>query len=371
MPKTFADRTKQLEAALKEVEKIGVSTDFEIPEPEFYSTGNMAIDAICGGGIAIGKIAEFAGPPASGKTTTAVSTAAGIIEQGGIVAFYDYERAIDKPYFRALGIDPDDSKHFLYFAPRTLEDGANSLRKLLDKQAVDLAVFDSVARMATNHELTAETGKVLVADRAKMMYQFIRQVIDPLADAQASIIFLNHLLEKVDATFMGQQMAARGIKQYTSPGGNAIPYNASQRLQFKKSGQLTNEELNPITNEVTKTIIGNKHEVKVVKNKVGRPEGKVEVINIMGEGFSQSRTALEVLKAYKAIHKNGAWFEARDPRLVEILGDKKYQGENNVYDTLFGTPSGRGQAINIAQELLAAAYNDLPETSSDEGDLEV
>lgn len=361
MPKKAATGKKSLADTLAELRKKDVRIGFDDleAEPEFWSTGNLAIDTICGGGIPKGKITELAGPPASGKTTTAVSAARSVIQEGGYVAFFDYERAIDKPYFRALGVDPD-SEQFIYFTPRSLEDGANIFRQLTDTGELQLGIFDSVARMATQHELEADTGKVLVADRAKMMYQFLRQVVDPLADNGTSLVFLNHLLEKVDATFMGQKLAAQGIKQYTSPGGNAIPYFASLRLQFKKISDLTAEELDPLTNELNKNAkYGSKHSVFVAKNKVGKPGGRAEVTNIMGEGFSQMKTAFDLLVKYGAVNKNGAWYKAKEPRLVELVGETQVQGEAKMLAELTNTGLGRGTLISVASELLTEAVTNL------------
>lgn len=352
MPKT-KDKKLSLAETLSALRKSGTRIGFEevSAEPEFWSTGNMAIDTICGGGFPKGKVIELAGPEASGKTTTAVSTARTVMEEGGNVVFADYERAIDKPYFRQLGVDPD-SEQFIYLTPYSLEEGANIFRQLLATGEVQYAVFDSVARMATENELTAETGKVLVADRAKMMYQFLRQIVDPLADNNCSVVFLNHLLEKVDATFMGQQMAARGIKQYTTPGGKALSFFSSLRLFYNKAGDLTTEAFNPLLNESSKVKYGSKHKIKVVKNKVGKPGGEAEVTNIMGQGFSQIHTAIDLLLNYGVIKKNGAWFTPKEDRLIEVLGDKQIQGLGNVVDIITSNPLAKATTVTVAHELL-------------------
>lgn len=357
-----------LSDTLAELRKAGTRIGFEEvnAEPEFWSTGNMAIDTITGGGFPKGKIVELAGPEASGKTTTAVSTARDVMQQGGYVGFLDYERAIDKPYFRQLGVDPD-SEQFIYLTPHSLEEGANIFRSLLATGELQYAVFDSVARMATENELTAETGKVLVADRAKMMYQFLRQIVDPLADNNCTAVFLNHLLEKVDATFMGQQLAARGIKQYVTPGGKGLSFFSSLRLFYNKSGDLTHEAFNPILNEASKVKYGSKHKIKVVKNKVGKPGGEAEVTNIMGEGFSQLRTAFDILLNYGAIKKNGAWFSPKEDRLVDLLGVGQIQGEENLYLKISDDAATRATAITVAHELLKQAVDSQVVSTEDSG----
>lgn len=369
MPPKKKDAKPTLAETLSKLRKEGTRIGFQEidAEPEFWSTGNMAIDTICGGGFPKGKIIELAGPEASGKTTTAVSTARNVMEEGGNVVFCDYERAIDKPYFRQLGVDPD-SEQFIYLTPYSLEEGANLFRSLLATGEVQYAVFDSVARMATENELTAETGKVMVADRAKMMYQFLRQIVDPLADNNCSVVFLNHLLEKVDITFMGQQLAARGVKQYVTPGGKGLSFFSSLRLFYNKSEDLTRETFNPLLNENSKIKYGSKHKIKVVKNKVGKPGGEAEVTNIMGQGFSQLYTAVDLLLNYGVIKKSGAWFVPKEPRLISVLGDKQIQGLNNVIDAINSTAEAKGTVITVAHELLqqhvdSQVFEEIEETS--------
>lgn len=362
--KTAKKQAPTIASVLAELEKDGVKLgSLEVSEPKWYTTCNMAIDAKLGGGIAVGKIVEFAGPNASGKTTTAGSTAANIMAEGGIVAFFDFERSLDKPYFQTLGVDVDNKDQFLYFTPRTLEDGANILRALLKTGELDLAIMDSVARMVTQTELDAPTGTVTVMDKAKMLYQFCRQVVDDLADTDCTLIFINHLLEKVDMTFAGRQAAARGIKNYTTPGGNAIPFFASQRLFFEKKGNIYAQEIDPVTNTETKTAIGYNHLIRVAKNKVGKPEGVINVVNILGEGFSQTRTAMEILKSYGYVEQNASWFNVSDERLIEHVGAKKYQGEESLYRALTEDPAARGTMISIARELLNREYESLVEAA--------
>lgn len=358
--KKAADEVLSAEEILAKLQDEGLKIGLDIPEQQWYSTGNMALDTVTGGGIPVGRIATFAGAQASGKTTTAVSTARSVIEEGRRVLFCDAERTLDKPYFKSLGVDPDDSKTFVRFNPRTLEEGFNTIRKLTNTGEFGLTIIDSIPALTTEKERTGDIESGMNLELPKLLRAALKQANDYCYANDSTLILLNHLMEKVDITFMGQQLAARGIKQYTMPGGTGPMFYSSMILWFTKSQFPIKASLyDPIKNEVAdKKILGFEHKVYVQKNKVAKPDGETTVINILGEGFSNARTAFEVLKNYGIVRKSGAWFSVRDECLKEFV-PTQVQGEENFYQTLFSQPAGKGVAISIARELLYQAYENL------------
>lgn len=583
-----------LAALRKNGAEVGSYSDFDNFKVTGLPTGNLTIDNMTGiGGFPSGRITELVGPPSSGKTTAALQCAARVQQNGGVVFFNDFEKALDPDYAVALGLDVHDNDTFIYMRPDSFEDGANAFREFqkLSDGAVDLVIHDSVAAMTTRHELEAETGAVQVADRAKMMYQYCltpdhkvlredlrwvplgdcqigdvvlgfdedlpegsggrkyrravvksvqrqvsedmyrvtlssgkqfrvtgnhkwltgrsvgkgytydwretaelregldfsprildmweedhskdagwlagmfdgeghlnlrtenrvsglfvgvgqkvgaeadrierllkefcasaplvsdtdetsenlafrrfgvagplreklkflgtvrperliakvdfdtlgrlqswnrdpeavvrvekieaqeivimetstgtfiadgypmhncRQLLPILTHTNCAAIFLNHLLEMVDTTPMGRQMAARGIKRKTSPGGNAIPYYASLRMEFKQIGNLKNSEMDALTNEKVDVVRQTKTQATVIKNKVGDPFRTAELRVRFGKGFSQEYSVFSILVAHNVIKKTGAWFEFKDPALRLDDDHVKVNGENTV-----------------------------------------
>ena len=198
-----------------------------------YSTGNLGLDFLTGvGGFPVGKIVELHGPFSSGKSTSAFMAMAQeqkrIIsenDEDSLIVFLDYERSLDPLYCHNLGLDVQHDS-FVYVKPDSLEQGVNLFRKLLASGDVRVVCFDSVAAMVSEKEKSAETGAVTVADRAKALHQVMRQIKDDLDRFGTTAIFLNHTLEKVATDQISQRLAARGVKQMTQPGGQALPFYA-------------------------------------------------------------------------------------------------------------------------------------------------
>lgn len=365
MPKTTAS-SGSLQDALSALRKDGLEVgnynDFENFKVVGLPTGNLTIDTLTGiGGFPSGRITELVGPPSSGKTTAALQCAARVQQRDGVVMFLDFEKALDPDYAVALGLDVT-ADSFIYMRPESFEDGANAFRKVQRESGgvVDLVVHDSVAAMTTRHELEADTGAVTVGDRAKGMYQYCRQLLPVLTRTECGAIFLNHLLEVIDTTPMGRQMAARGIKRKTSPGGNAIPYYASLRMEFKQIGNLKTAEMDALTNESVDMIRQTKTQATVIKNKVGDPFRTAELRVRFGHGFSQEYSVFAVLVAHGLIKKSGAWFEFKDPDLRLDDDHVKVQGEDAVLSLMEENPDWFSilytKATGIIDSLRAAAF---------------
>lgn len=308
------------------------------------TTGNIALDHImrCGG-YPVGRIVEQFGPPSSGKTTSALASMgreqAKCIEAGeGYVMFLDYERTIDPVYCKKLGLDTDHET-FIYVKPRSFEHGANIFRRLLATGELRMAVFDSVAAMVTEKEKEAETGKANVADRAKMMHQFLRQTKDDAEEHGTTMIFLNHTLEVVDATPMGQKMAARGIKRYTQPGGKALSFYASMRVEYKQIKAIRTAEMDLLHNRKEDQIRSQDVQATIVKNKVGDPFGTTTLRVRWGHGFSQAYSVLDILVKHGVVDLNKTgWYTF--PAEFSPDGQKQYKqrGEETVLKELEANP---------------------------------
>jgi recombination protein RecA len=345
--------------------KIGPLSEFEM-RPEGMSTGNIALDFITGvGGYPRGRVVEQYGPPSSGKTTSALQSLAleqqAIIEgrQTGYVGFWDYEKSLDEGYCKNLGLDVDHPS-FIYVQPTSFEHGANIFRKLLATGEVAMLIVDSVATMVTENELSAETGAAKVADRAKMMHQFLRQVNDTVFRTNTCLIFLNHTMELLDASPMGQKLAARGIKRQTQPGGKALAFYGGLRIEFKQIGNLRTAEVNPLTGEKEDQIRQTRVQATVVKNKVGDPFGVAELRVRWGRGFSQAYSILQILNDYGVVKRDGAgqYYFTEDllpagPHTFKVLdGQAKVKGEEQTLQKIEEDPSWQALLQSRAQALL-------------------
>ncbi len=282
-------------------------------EVDFVSTGNLAIDHILGGGFPRGRLIELFGPPSSGKSSAALQAAAAFQRRaedgevgyaGKAILYMDHENAMDPAYARALGVDID-SDTFLFAQPDSLEDSANISRELVASGQVGLVIFDSVAAMIPKTALEAETGKASVALQARGMADFLKAFVGELHAQGTTAIFLNHLAEVIDMGGGGRP----GVKRYTTPGGRALKFFASVRVEFRQVKNITEDVYDDLTNDTTKQVMATDVKVKVVKNKVAPPFKQATVRVRYGKGFDQAYSAFDVLLKYKkVIASGGGWF---------------------------------------------------------------
>lgn len=360
---------------------VGTLDEFDL-EVDGYSTGNISLDAITQSvGFPQGRIVECYGEKSSGKTTSALQ-AMGIelqrIEQSGeesYVMFFDYERTLDPKYMANLGV-PIDSKHLIYVKPKNLEHGANIFREMLATGSVKIAVFDSVAAMVSEKEQEAATGAITVADRAKAMHQFCRQIVGPVEEFGTSVIFLNHLLEKID-TFA----ASKGIKTYTRPGGKALDFYASLALEFKRMGEVKGTEFSLLDNgSDAKSVLGQRVLVKVAKFKAGEAFGTVELRIRQGRGFSQEFSVLSILTSYGVVDKAStgiySWPVDMVPEAVKSKaknGVLKIKGEHTMLKALeasaewmkIATDAARKKLVDVQNERLGIETVDKSESQNE------
>lgn len=309
-------RRKSLEQAMKEIEKeYGKGAVMILGEAEMnraiesISTGSIALDAALGvGGYPKGRIIEIYGPESSGKTTFALHAIAEVQKLGGYAAFIDAEHALDPIYAKSLGVDVDS---LILSQPDTGEQGLEIAEALIRSGAVDMIVVDSVAALVPEAEIRGEMGDSHVGLQARLMSQAMRKLSGVLSKSNCIAIFINQIREKVGVMFGNPE---------TTPGGRALKFYASVRLEIRRGEQLK---------EGT-DIIGNQAKVKVVKNKVASPFKTCEIDIIFGKGISHSGEVLDMAVQYEFVKKSGAWFAYLDQKIGQGRENAKKFLEENV-----------------------------------------
>lgn len=273
------------------------------------SSGSLKIDQALGiGGFPKGRIIEIYGPESSGKTTLALHAIAEVQKKGGRAAFIDAENAIDPVYARNLGVQIDD---LILSQPDSGEQALEITELLIKSGAIDLVVIDSVAALVPQAELDGEMSDQHVGLQARLMSKAMRKLAGVMNRSECTAIFINQLREKVGIMFGNPE---------TTPGGRALKFYSSVRVEIRKSEAIKNGS----------DIIGNKVNVKVVKNKVA-PPFKTAVVEIMyGEGISYVAELLDLAVDYDIIHKAGAWFSYNGDKIAQGRDAAKNFLKNNT-----------------------------------------
>ena len=268
-----------------------VSNDLEIIPTGWLSLG-LALGV---GGVPRGRIIEVYGPESSGKTTVALHIIAETQKMGGVAAFIDAEHALDAQYAHALGVDTNE----LYLSqPDTGEQALDICESLVRSSAVDVIVIDSVAALTPKAEIEGDMGDTHVGLLARLMSQALRKLTAITNRSKTCVIFINQLREKVGVMFGNPE---------TTPGGKALKYFATIRLDIRKADALKGDG----------GIIGNRAKCKVVKNKVAPPFKVAEFDIIYGEGVSQEGCLIDLGVEYGILTKSGSWFNYGDEKVAQ------------------------------------------------------
>lgn len=281
---------------------IGLINDM-VADVETISTGSLVLDGILGGGFGKGRIVEVYGAPSSGKTSIAISTAANVQRSGGVAVYIDVENAFDPNYAKALGVNLDE----LFFSqPDSAEQAMELVSDLTKTKLVDLIVIDSVAAMVPKRELEGEAGDVTVGELARLLSKEIRKMIKAASRNGTTIIFINQTRDKIGG------FSPFGTPTET-PGGKALKFYASQRVQISKGKPITEGKDNTIGVEV---------KMKNVKNKIAPPFKVGETVITYAKGINREAEMIIEGPNYGVIHKpNNRRYE--EASTGELIGTSK------------------------------------------------
>ena len=315
------ENDKTLEQVLADIEKqfgkgsimkLGDETHNEI---DVSSTGSLTLDIATGvGGFPKGRIIEIYGPESSGKTTFALHAIAEVQKQGGKAAFIDAEHALDPVYAKNLGVDINE---LLLSQPDTGEQALEICDALVRSEAISIVVIDSVAALVPQAEIEGEMGDSHVGLQARLMSQALRKLSGTINKTNTIVIFINQLREKVGVLFGNPE---------TTTGGRTLKFYSTIRLDVRRGEQIKNGD----------NVIGNKTNIKVVKNKVAPPFKTATVEIMYGQGVSKEAEILDLASEIGIVDKSGAWYAYK--------GEKIGQGKENAKAFLKDNPK-------IAQEI--------------------
>jgi recombination protein RecA len=311
--KKDSGRDKALDVAVSQIEKqfgqgaiMRLGGEKAIVPVSAISTGALTLDIALGiGGVPRGRVVEIFGPESSGKTTLALQIVANAQRAGGVAAYIDAEHALDSAYARVLGVDVE---RLLISQPDCGEDALNIAEVLVRSNAVDVVVIDSVAALVPRAEIEGDIGDQHMGLQARLMSQALRKLTGSISKSRTCAIFINQIREKIGIMFGNPE---------TTPGGRALKFYSSVRLDIRRTGAIKDPK---------GVVVGNRVNVKVVKNKVAPPFREGEFDILFGEGISKEGTVIDVGAALGVIEKKGSWFTFKN--------DKLGQGREQARDLL-------------------------------------
>lgn len=358
MPKADTGSSKSLEQVLADVRKksgLSIGPMVVVDKVDALSTGNLAIDYITGvGGMPRGRSIELYGLSGSGKTTCAITCAALAQQQGLKILYLDYEQSLDEVYASALKLDTEDGSFFLA-QPDTLEQGAEGAIAAVATGDIGLVVFDSVAGMlpASAIEGTLD-NRMAAAERGRLMGRLLTRLNPILARTNTCAIFINHLMEVIETGPTRPGMA----KRTTTPGGKALKFYSSMRIEFTQVGQVKANRLDPLTGEEVSEQVATKTKVKVTKSKVSTPYRSCVALARVGTGFDNTWSALQVLTGNNVVKTStGYHYFPADLAVPDSMSEHATKGpyvhgESAVLALAKHNPEFRAKLISKAYRVL-------------------
>ena len=304
--KANAARQRELDAAISSITKaygegsiMRLGDARALKQIEVIPTGALAVDLALGvGGVPRGRVVEIFGPESSGKTTLMLHVIANAQKAGGLAAFIDAEHALDPGYAKRLGVNLDD---LLVSQPDSGEEALSICETLARSNALDVIVVDSVAALVPKAELEGEMGMATMGMQARLMSQALRKLTAVLARAKTTCVFTNQMREKVGVMFGNPE---------TTPGGKALKFYASVRIDIRRKDTLKDAAGNAVGNHV---------KVKIVKNKVAPPFAEAEFDILYNQGINKEGSILDVGIESGVVDKKGAWLQFEG----ELIGQGK------------------------------------------------
>jgi recombination protein RecA len=294
------DRRKLILATLAQMDKqygkgsvqmLGSQAAMEV---EVISTGSIAVDnALGAGGLPRGRVVEIFGPESSGKTTLALQVIAEAQRAGGNAAFIDAEHALDPTYAAKLGVDIDN---LVVSQPDYGEQGLEIAQSLVQSQAIDVVVVDSVAALTPKAEIEGEMGDSHMGLQARMMSQALRKLTASVSRTHTLLVFINQLREKIGVVFGNPE---------TTTGGRALKFYSSVRIEVRRMTAIKDGEV----------VVGNRTKIKIVKNKIAAPFREAEVDILYGRGISRQGDVLDLGVERGVIDKSGSWYSYKGERI--------------------------------------------------------
>jgi recombination protein RecA len=323
--KALAARQRDLDAAISTITKAyGDGSIMRLGEAhalrkiEVIPTGALAVDLALGvGGIPRGRVVEIFGPESSGKTTLMLHVIANAQNAGGLAAFIDAEHALDPAYAKRLGVNLED---LLVSQPDSGEEALSICETLARSNALDVIVIDSVAALVPKAELDGEMGMATMGMQARLMSQALRKLTAILSKAKTTCVFTNQMREKVGVMFGNPE---------TTPGGKALKFYASVRMDIRRKDTLKDAAGNAVGNHV---------KVKIVKNKVAPPFAEAEFDILYNHGINKEGSVLDVGIETGVVEKKGAW--------LQFAGELIGQGKDAAQKALAESPELANKIIS-------------------------
>ncbi len=318
------DKEKSLLLAIQQIEKefgkgtiMRLGAEAQVSDVPVISTGSMSLDIALGiYGLPKGRIVEIFGPESSGKTTLCLHVIANAQAAGGNAAIIDVEHALDPVYAQKIGVDVDK---LVVSQPDCGEDALNIADTLIRSNSLDVLVIDSVAALVPRAEIEGQMGDSHVGLQARLMSQALRKLTGAASKSRTCVIFTNQIREKIGVMYGNPE---------TTPGGNALKFYASVRMDIRKSTAI----------KIGDAVLGNRARVKVIKNKMAPPFKVAEFDIMYNEGISKTGSILDVATDMGIVEKRGSWFsfegeqlgQGRDQTKAILAADTELQEKINA-----------------------------------------